>query len=79
MYFDLRVRSEGLDLALQANATEAVDPNEVLAQVPPAEKTSLITWQEAGYLAIICIGIFALYLIPVILVIGIAILLLPIS
>ena len=79
MYFDLRVRSEGLDLALQANATETIDPNEVLAQAPPVEKTSLITWKEVGYLAIICIGMFALYLIPMILAIGIAILLLPIS
>lgn len=78
MYFDLRIRSEGLDLALQANATETGDPDEVLAQAPPVEKTSLITWKEAGYLAIICIGIIALYLIPMILITGIAILLRPI-
>lgn len=75
MYFDLRVRSEGLDLALQASASEASDPRDVLAQVPPLEKTSLITKREVGYFAIICIGVFALYIIPIVLAIGVAILL----
>ena len=41
MYFDLRVRLEGLDLSLQA--AEISHLLAILAQVPPLEKTPLIT------------------------------------
>jgi hypothetical protein len=78
MYFDLRVRCEGLDLALQAasNAEEA-DLEQIMTQSPSFEGTSLITWREVGYLTIICVGVFALCLIPVLVLILIGIATLP--
>lgn len=61
MYFDLRVRTEGFDLAmLAATSEEAVSPVEVTPAAPPSEERSLITLNEAGYFVAITLGTVAL-------------------
>lgn len=51
MYFDLRVRTEGLDLAVTATQGEAATPpvDEIMAQAPPPEQREIITGNEALY------------------------------
>ncbi len=69
LYFDLRVRTEGLDLAMlsQAAATEAPDalasaPDAVLTnQAPAAESGGLITGRELGNFFVLSLGFFAIY------------------
>lgn len=58
MYFDLRVRTEGFDLALQAEGTSGVPIaiEELIAQAPPPERKGLVTWTELGYFVLISIG-----------------------
>lgn len=58
MYFDLRVRTEGFDLALQAEGTSGapIAIEELIAQAPPPETKGLVTWTELGYFALISIG-----------------------
>lgn len=69
MYFDLRVRTEGFDLALQAEGTSGVPIaiEELIAQAPPPERKGLVTWTELGYFVLISIGagivFLALYMI----------------
>ena len=52
MYFDLRVRTEGFDLALQAEEATSdemgVDIEAVLAEAPAPARSGLITWTEIG-------------------------------
>jgi len=52
VYFDLRVRQEGLDLALQAVDDEKAVAT-VLQQVPPLPETRLFTGTEIGYFCLI--------------------------
>lgn len=63
LYFDLRVRTEGFDLALLAQnaGAEPMAVADVTAQVPEAERTSLVTVNELGYFAGISVAVFALY------------------
>ncbi|MCP4540807.1 MAG: hypothetical protein GY832_27025 [Chloroflexi bacterium] len=58
LYFDLRVRTEGFDLALAAEGAlgEPVEIAEVVAQAPPPETTSLITGTELGYFVLVSLG-----------------------
>jgi hypothetical protein len=60
IYFDLRVRTEGFDIALLTmNASEPVDAANV-SQVPvPQSNERLMTSQELGYFAILTISAFA--------------------
>lgn len=61
MYFDLRVRTEGFDLAmLAASAGEGQAALETTPQAPPAEPKSLVTLNEAGYFAAISLGVLLL-------------------
>jgi hypothetical protein len=54
VYFDLRVRSEGLDLALQAAGESRPDVNIVtLTATSPEPQGSLVTGNEVGYFAIL--------------------------
>ena len=71
-YFDLRVLTEGLDLAvLSSQAGEgSQDLAEVTAQAPSATPGRLLTWTEVGYFALLSLGIGALYLVLVFLVFG---------
>jgi hypothetical protein len=63
VYFDLRVRTEAFDLALQAESSlgREINLTELLAQAPPPEGRSLVTWAEMGYFAILSIGGGVLY------------------
>lgn len=61
MYLDLRVRTEGLDLALQTARAQpdGAAPEQALAYAPPSGGP-LITWQEIGYFALVTLGFIAL-------------------
>lgn len=63
IYFDLRVRTEGFDLALLTmNASEPVDAANV-SQVPvPQSNERLITTPELGNFAILTLGALGLYI-----------------
>lgn len=71
LYLDLRVRTEGLDLAMltqnaaaaaTAAPSAAADPDAVLQlQAPPAESGGLITGREAGYFFLLTVGFGAIY------------------
>ena len=67
MYFDLRVRTEGFDLDILSASTaqEQADLSEVIAQAPASENSTLVTWNEMGYFALIEIGALALYFLVV--------------
>ncbi len=62
-YLDLRVRSEGLDLALAvAQAQGPLDDLQIVtARTAPAPQKNLITPQDGGKFALLSIGAFALY------------------
>ena len=57
-YFDLRIRHEGFDLALQSlTNTEYPDPVDGIVAVPAApQQKSLITGMEFGYFVIVTLG-----------------------
>ena len=61
-YFDLRVRTEGLDMALltvEASGETGVDAT---AQVPVMKATKgLLSWIDVGHFAILSIGLIAIY------------------
>jgi hypothetical protein len=65
LYFDLRVRTEGFDLMLQADHTlhEEAEIETLMAQAPPAESTGLATWPELGNFALLSLGIGAIGLV----------------
>lgn len=69
MYFDLRVRTEGFDLAMMAAAGKTeIEGEPSLAGMPPAPAPAsdgLITGTEAAYFIGITIGIVALYILIV--------------
>ncbi len=60
LYFDVRVRTEGFDLALLALSDEA-NADAVQATAPPLDKTRFPEWTEMGYFALITIAIGVLY------------------
>jgi hypothetical protein len=69
MYFDLRVRTEGLDLALQAQGpSDNVD--DILAQAPPVEDTGLITWTEVAYFALLSLGFIVVFFVLYAVIVG---------
>jgi hypothetical protein len=53
MYFDLRVRTEGFDLAVLAGAAPNGDASAFASQRGPAVSTPLITGHELGYFALL--------------------------
>jgi hypothetical protein len=61
MYFDLRVRTEGFDLALLAASATGDQVTDVAAQAPPIGSGALVTWQEMGYFALIELAGVGLY------------------
>jgi hypothetical protein len=73
LYLDLRVRTEGLDLAMLtqdaaavAAASTGTDPDAVLnLQAPPAESGGLITGRELGYFFALTLGFGAIYVVLV--------------
>jgi hypothetical protein len=71
LYFDLRVRTEGFDLALQTagddRSQEKVEVTDITAQAPRSELTKFsITWREVGYFALISLIGVGLYIILVV-------------
>ncbi|MBI5953191.1 MAG: hypothetical protein HY865_16170 [Chloroflexi bacterium] len=66
VYFDLRVRSEGLDLALQSTEAAGGEAgSSFLPEITPAPQGSLVTGTEIGYFALLSIGAAAIYFILV--------------
>jgi len=64
LYFDLRVRTEGLDLAMLSQDAAVTAPEAVVTgQAPPAERGGLITGRELGYFFLLSLGFFAIYVV----------------
>ena len=62
VYFDLRIRSEGLDLALQTSEKPAEESSAVfLPEITAVPQPGLITWTEVGYFTLLTIGGVAIY------------------
>jgi hypothetical protein len=62
VYFDLRVRSEGLDLALQASNTSSTGADAIsMPEISAVSQKSLITWAEIGYFFLLSIAALAVY------------------
>ena len=66
VYFDLRMRYEGLDLILQANQAAPVPlaAGEVLQQALPTPPANLVTRYDLGRFALLTLAISALYFVP---------------
>ncbi len=64
LYFDLRVRTEGFDLALLTEQTlsEEMSAEGVTAQAPVAEHGSLITQSEMGNMVLLSLGAYGVIL-----------------
>jgi hypothetical protein len=72
VYFDLRVRSEGLDLALQAAAASGEETNIVaLAGTSPQPTSSLVTGTDVGQFVLLSLAGGAIYVVLVSIVAGI--------
>ena len=61
LYFDVRVRTEGFDLAVLA-LSEQADAESLTTTAPPLDKSAIPSWEELGYFALITIAIIALYI-----------------
>ncbi len=72
MYFDLRVRTEGFDLALLAGAAAGNEGGamQTVAQAPQAQSGRLVTMTEMGYFALLSIGAGALYFLLMVVIIA---------
>ena len=74
VYFDLRVRAEGFDLALQAVANAGAETNIVaLTETSPQPTPSLMTGTEVGQLILVSFATMALYAILVGIIFAVAI------
>jgi len=70
VYFDLRVRSEGLDLALQT-ADPALPAAEMIARAPATSGTGLVTGREMLWFLLITVGIVVAYFAVIALVVAV--------
>jgi hypothetical protein len=63
LYFDLRVRTEGFDLALLADSAmdEEANLEEIVTQPPPPTTSSLATQTELGYFVLLSLGAAAIF------------------
>lgn len=61
LYFDLRVRTEGLDLAMLTQATADGADAIVTSQAPPAERGGLITGRDLVNFFLLSLGFGAIY------------------
>lgn len=63
MYFDLRVRTEGFDLALLAEQASGRETPvaEITARAPEPQGVRLVTWREMGYFALLSAAGLILY------------------
>lgn len=64
IYFDLRVRTEGFDIAMQTmEATDGINSEEQLMPAPPpVTGESLMTWPDLGNFAILTLGAVGIYI-----------------
>lgn len=73
IYFDLRVRTEGFDLAaLTMEASGSTDLSEVMALPVPEVNEGLMTWAEVGNFAILTLGGLGLYILFFSVIMGMA-------
>jgi hypothetical protein len=73
LYFDLRVRTEGFDLALlsaTASTGPAEEVSDLTTQAPRPEQGNWITLPEMGYFALIELGALVLYVVFVVIIGG---------
>jgi hypothetical protein len=70
VYFDLRVRTEGLDLIFKSVPGGQINIEDIVAQAPQPEQGNIITLTEIGYFALITLGVIGV--IFVVWLIGIA-------
>jgi hypothetical protein len=62
VYFDLRIRSEGLDLALQTTQQPTEGGSAVfLPEITAAPRGNIITWTEVAYFTLISVGFVVIY------------------
>lgn len=63
MYFDLRVRNEGFDLAwlTERSLNEEISSEDITAQAPPAEQGNLITQSELGKFVLLSLGLIGIF------------------
>ncbi len=61
VYFDLRVRSEGLDLAVQSASGQGSSPLQVLELAPAGARAKLITGTDIAYFVLLSFGFGAIY------------------
>ena len=76
VYFDLRVRTEGFDLAVQAGETagQSADLTSMLSQAPPAEADSLVSARDVAYFALLTVGGVMIYVVLMLLIFGLGLL-----
>jgi hypothetical protein len=75
LYFDLRVRTEGFDLAVLASESGvggSMDAVGTIETAPKGDSKFGVTWTELGYFAVISIGFAVLYFGLVAVLLGVA-------
>jgi hypothetical protein len=79
VYFDLRVRSEGLDLALQSAGPSAAQTStdSPLPEITSERRSAFITGTDVGFFVLLTIGAGVLYVLFVSLFAGLAMFLIP--
>jgi hypothetical protein len=78
VYFDLRVRSEGLDLALQASDSPAANLDlAALPEISSQSKTAIITGKEIGYFVLLTVAAGAIYMLIVSVLFGLVMAAMP--
>lgn len=80
VYFDLRIRSEGLDLALQAApaalATESA-PGQALSLAPAGPQPRLVTGTDIGNFVLLTVGFIAVYALVIGVIMGLGMAMIP--
>jgi len=62
IYFDLRVRTEGFDIALSTMQLDPANEDQLMPAPPPATDERLITGPDLGNFAILTIGAAGIYI-----------------
>jgi Membrane domain of glycerophosphoryl diester phosphodiesterase len=61
IYFDLRVRTEGFDIALSTMQLDPSNNSQVMPAPPPPADERLMTWADLGNFAILTLGALSIY------------------
>jgi hypothetical protein len=71
IYFDLRVRTEGFDIALSAMQLDPPsNENQLMPSPPPMTSERLVNWTELGNFAILSLGAAGIYILLVSILMG---------